>query len=94
MASTSGLSSIAYCRVAPNGLRILIGPSHIFNMPRLYDNRFPNGSWEVRAIGKKGGGRSPNDQRSDALNPNSEEYQDAQDNRSVQLNVESDEEKE
>ena len=46
-------------------------------------------------IGKgKGGGRSPNDQRSDALNPNSQEHQDAQDNRSVQLNVESDEEKE
>ncbi len=45
---------------------------------------------EVRAIGKKGGGRSPNDQRSDALNPNSHEYQDAQDNRSVQLDVEPD----
>ncbi len=48
-----------------------------------------------RNIGKsKGGGRSPNDMRSDALNPNNEEYQDAQDNRSVQLNPESDEEKE
>ncbi len=46
-------------------------------------------------IGKdKGGGRSPNDQRSDALNPNSQDYQDARDNRSVQLNPESDEEEE
>ncbi len=40
---------------------------------------------------ERGGGRSPNDQRSDALNPNGQEYQDAQDNRSVQLNAESDE---
>ncbi len=42
-------------------------------------------------IGKgKGGGRSPNDQRSDAMNPNNPEYQDAQDNRSGQLDPESD----
>ena len=36
--------------------------------------------------GKDGGGRSPNDQRSDALNPNNPAYQAAQDNRSDQLN--------
>ncbi len=30
--------------------------------------------------------RSSNDQRSDALNPNNEEYQDSQDNHSDQLN--------
>ncbi len=42
----------------------------------------------------RGGGRSPNDQRSDALNPTSQEYQDAQDNRSVQLNEDEDEDDE
>lgn len=31
-------------------------------------------------------GRSSNDQRSDALNPNNPEYRDAHDNRSDQLN--------
>jgi len=31
-------------------------------------------------------GRSPNDQRSDAKNPTSQEYKHAMDNRSVQLN--------
>ncbi len=48
---------------------------------------------EVRGgeqIGKGKSGRTPNDQRSDALNPTSEEFQAAQDNRSVQLNVEND----
>jgi len=30
--------------------------------------------------------RSPNDQRSDVHNPNSDEYQDAADNRSNQMN--------
>jgi hypothetical protein len=41
-------------------------------------------------MGKGGkGGRSPNDQRSDALNPNSREHQASLDNRSGQLNPES-----
>lgn len=35
----------------------------------------------------KGSSRTPNDQRSDAKNPTSTEYQDAMDNRSVQLNT-------
>jgi hypothetical protein len=30
--------------------------------------------------------RTPNDDRSDSLNPNNESYQDSQDNRSDQLN--------
>jgi hypothetical protein len=30
--------------------------------------------------------RTPNDDRSDSLNPNNEKYQDGQDNRSDQLN--------
>ncbi len=33
-----------------------------------------------------GGGRSPNDQRSDAMNPNNPAHQDAADNRSDQMN--------
>lgn len=37
-------------------------------------------------IGKGKGGRSPNDQRADALNPNNPEHADAQDNRADQLN--------
>jgi hypothetical protein len=32
--------------------------------------------------------RTPNDQRSDALNPTSQEYKDSMDNRSEQLNSE------
>ncbi len=35
---------------------------------------------------KRSQGRSPNDQRSDAKNPTSQEHKDAMDNRSVQLN--------
>ncbi len=35
--------------------------------------------------GKGGGGRSSNDQRSDAKNPNSQEHKDAVDNRSNQI---------
>lgn len=35
-------------------------------------------------------GRSSNDQRSDALNPTSQDYKDSQDNRSNQLNPEHD----
>ena len=34
----------------------------------------------------KGKSRSPNDQRSDAKNPTSQEYKDAMDNRANQLN--------
>jgi hypothetical protein len=34
--------------------------------------------------------RTPNDQRSDALNPTSQEHQDSVDNRSEQLNPETD----
>ena len=36
--------------------------------------------------GGKGGGRSPNDQRSDAKNPNSAEHRAGSDNRSNQMN--------
>ena len=36
--------------------------------------------------GSKGGGRSPNDQRSDSMNPNNPAYKDSQNNRSDQLN--------
>lgn len=39
---------------------------------------------------KGGRGRSPNDQRSDALNPNNPEHAAAQDNRANQLNPNSD----
>ena len=38
-----------------------------------------------RCPGKGGGGRSSNDQRSDAKNPNSQEHKDAVDNRSNQI---------
>lgn len=34
---------------------------------------------------KGSGGRSSNDQRSDAKNPTSREYKDAMDNRSIQI---------
>jgi hypothetical protein len=38
-------------------------------------------------MGKGGGGdRSPNDQRSDSMNPNNQDYWDSLDNRSNQLN--------
>jgi hypothetical protein len=34
--------------------------------------------------------RTPNDDRSDSLNPNNDKYQDSQDNRSDQLNPNND----
>lgn len=45
---------------------------------------------EVIILSKGGRGRSANDQRSDALNPNNPECNAAQDNRSNQLNPKSD----
>ncbi|MEE9506320.1 MAG: hypothetical protein V3V98_04150 [Thermoplasmata archaeon] len=45
---------------------------------------------ETMRKGKGGRGRSPNDQRSDALNPNNPEYEAARDNRANQLNPNSD----
>jgi hypothetical protein len=35
-------------------------------------------------------GRTPNDDRSDSLNPNNDAYEDSQDNRSNQLNPNND----
>lgn len=36
-------------------------------------------------------GRTPNDDRSDSMNPNNDEYQDSMDNHSNQLNPNNDE---
>ncbi len=44
------------------------------------------GAWTGSASGLRIGGPSPNDQRSDVLNPNNPQYQSAIDNRSNQLN--------
>ena len=43
---------------------------------------------EAEAMGKGGGrgGRPPNDDRSDSMNPNNPAYQASEDNRSDQLN--------
>ena len=44
------------------------------------------GAWSGSAGGLRIGGPSPNDQRSDVMNPNNPQYQSAIDNRSNQLN--------
>ncbi len=44
------------------------------------------GTWSGSAVDRSGGGPSPNDQRSNVMNPNNPEYQSAIDNRSNQLN--------
>lgn len=44
------------------------------------------GGGETMGKGGGRGGRSPNDDRSDSMNPNNPAYQESQDNRSDQLN--------
>ncbi len=44
------------------------------------------GAWSGPATGLRRGGPSPNDQRSNVMNPNNPQYQSAIDNRSNQLN--------